>query len=183
MPTTIPVMVEGLFGLVKEFPDDESLLDELRTNVRNSEAMAVAIFHWATKALPDPFPTDRKINPYVVGLDPERWEADGLFDPDGMSVDEAKDIVKGIDGIWDPALAIAGGPPPGVGGPGGPPPGMGGPGGPPPGMGGPGGPPPGMGGPGGPPPGMGGPGGPPPGVGGPPAGVGGGPPAGVPRAS
>lgn len=171
MPSTIPVMVEGLFGLVKEFPDDESLLDELRSNVRNSEAMAVAIFSWAVKALPDPFPTDRPLNPYVLSLDPAKWEADGLFDPEGMSIDEAKGIVRGIDGIWDPALALPGGPPPGVGGPGGPPPGMGGPGGPPPGMGGPGGPPPGMGGPGGPPPG----------VGGPPAGVGG-PPAGVPRA-
>ncbi len=172
MPPPFPLMLEALFGLVKELPDDESLLAELRREVRASEALAVAIFSWAAKALPEALPTDRPINPYVLSLDPARWEADGLFDPSGITVDDAKDLAKFVDCIWDSSVVVPLGPPPGVGGPppgvGGPPPGVGGPppgvGGPPPGVGGP---PPGVGGP---PPGVGGP---PPGVGGPPPGVGG----------
>jgi flavin-dependent dehydrogenase len=145
MLATFPVLLGGLVGLVKEYPDEEALLEELRANVRNSEAMAVAIFHQAAQALPDGPPTDRPINPYVVSLDPTRWEADGLFEAPGMAIEQARELVTGIDGMWDSSLAFAGGPPPGVGGPpagvGGPPPGVGGPpgraGGPPPGVGGP----------------------------------------------
>jgi flavin-dependent dehydrogenase len=124
MLAMFPVLVQGLLGLVKEFPDDEALLEELRAEVRNSEAMAIAIFNEAAKALPDGPPAGRKINPYAVGLDPQRWESDGLFEEPGMTIDEAREIVIGIDGLWDSSLAFAGGPPLGVGGP---PPGVGGP--------------------------------------------------------
>ena len=143
-----PVQVAGLLGMVKEFPDDESLREELRTQVRNSEALAVAMFHRAATALPEPPPTDRPVNPYAVGLKPDKWEADGLFDGPGMTLEEANKIVPGLDAIWDdsvnpfegfePPAGVTGGPPPGVAG--GPPPGVAG--GPPAGR--PGGPPPGV---------------------------------------
>jgi flavin-dependent dehydrogenase len=161
---TFRVQIEGLLGLVKPYPDDDALREELRTNVRNSEAMAIAIFHQAARSLPDAPPPDRTINPYVVGLDSSRWEPDGLFDGTGMTLEEASQIVAGIEGIWDPSVSI--GPPPGAMPPGAGPPGAG--------------PPAGVPGGGGPPAGVPG-GGPPAGVpgGGPPAGVpGGGPPAG-----
>ena len=90
-------------------------------------------------------------NPYAVGLDPDTWEADGLFDEPGLTLAQAKEMIPGIDAIWDDSVdPFAGfGPPAGVmGATGGPPPGVAGPGGPPPGFG----PPPGVGGPGGPPP-------------------------------
>ena len=139
MLATFPVLSRGLVGLVKEYPDEEALLEELRANVRNSEAMAVAIFNQAAQALPEGPPADRPINPYALSLDPKRWEADGLFEDAGHD-DRAgpRDGHRGLDGMWDSSLAFAGGPPPGVGGPpagvGGPPPGVGGP---PPGAGGP----------------------------------------------
>ncbi len=134
----VPGACSGLVGLVKEYPDDESLLEELRTQVRNAEAMAVAIFNQAAKALPDGGPpTDRPLNPYALSLDPQRWEADGLFEAPGITIEQARAAIVGLDGLWDSSLALAGGPPPGVGG--GPPPGVaGGPplgaGGPPPGV-------------------------------------------------
>ncbi len=135
---TFPVLLGGLVGLVKEYPDEEALLEELRANVRNSEAMAIAIFNQAAQALPEGPPADRPINPYALSLDPARWEADGLFEEPGLTIEQAREMVTGIDGMWDSSLAFAGGPPPGVGGPpagvGGPPPGVGGP---PPGAGGP----------------------------------------------
>lgn len=139
MLATFPVLVSGLVGLVKEYPDDESLLEELSTQVRNAEAMAVALFNQATKALPDGGPpTDRPLNPYALSLDPQRWESDGLFEAPGIAIEQARTAIVGLDGLWDSSLALAGGPPPGVGGPppgvaGGPPPGAGGP---PPGVGG-----------------------------------------------
>ena len=150
---TFPLLVGGLLSLVKEFPDDESLREEIRTSVRNAEAMAVIMFHQAASALPEPPSPDRPVNPYAVGLDPDTWEADGLFDEPGLTLAQAKEMIPGIDAIWDDSVdPFAGfGPPAGVmGATGGPPPGVAGPGGPPPGFG----PPPGVGGPGGPPPGV-----------------------------
>ncbi len=111
MPVPPAVAIQGFLGLVKEYPDDTSLLDALRENVRNSEAMAIAIFERAARTLPQSLPTDRAINPYVVGLDPARWETDGLFDSGGMTVDEARQIVDGIDRIWDTTAATTAGSP------------------------------------------------------------------------
>lgn len=139
---TFPALIGGLLGLVNDYPDDESIREELRTHVRNSEAMAVAMFHEAAKALPEPPPADKPVNPYAVGLDPSTWEADGLFEAPGMTLPEAMKIVVGVDAVWDDSVnPFAGfGPPPGVTG--GPPPGVAG--GPPPGV--TGGRPPGVGG-------------------------------------
>jgi len=36
----------------------------------------------------------------VVSLDPERWEADGLFDGSGISPREARKLVKGLQFAW-----------------------------------------------------------------------------------
>ena len=92
---TFPVLLGGLVGLVKEYPDEEALLEELRTNVRNSEAMAVAIFNQAAQALPEGPPADRPINPYALSLDPTRWEADGLFEEPGLTIEQARGMVRG----------------------------------------------------------------------------------------
>ena len=43
MPPPFAVLLEGLFGLAKEYPDEDSLRDALRENVRYSEAIAVAM--------------------------------------------------------------------------------------------------------------------------------------------
>jgi len=100
-PPAFAVLIQGLFGLVKEYPDDDALLDALREHVRNSEAIAIAILERAARALPESLPTDRAVNPYVVGLSPARWQTDGLFEDGRMTVQEARQIVEGIDGIWD----------------------------------------------------------------------------------
>jgi len=157
LPPAIPPMIEAVVGIIRPYPDDEALRQKFRNDVRAAEMFAVVLFGNASAALPDPPPTDRPINPYAVSLDPERWEVDGLFEPPGVTIAEAKAAIPGVDALWDDSVQPPPppGPPPGVGGP---PPGVGGP---PPGVGGP---PPGVGGP---PPGVGGP---PPGVGGPPAG-------------
>jgi flavin-dependent dehydrogenase len=152
LPPPTRTMIAGLLGLLKQYPDDDALREEIRDEVRNSEAFAIALFGQAARNLSDPPPTDRPINPLAIGLDPERWESDGLFAESGMTIEEAR-ASQQIESLWDDSVKVPAGPPPGVGG----------------------GPPPGVGG--GPPAGVAG--GPPAGVaGGRPPGVGGGPPAG-----
>ena len=49
---------------------------------------------------------DQKINPYAVSLDPDRWEADGLFNGEGMSVAEARQTpAAGMENLFMEAIA------------------------------------------------------------------------------
>jgi flavin-dependent dehydrogenase len=95
-----PALIETRAGVVKEFRDDDALREELRNHVRIMEAMAVATFHQAARALPDPPPADQPINPYAVGLQPETWEADGLFESPGLTLEEAKQAGGELDKLW-----------------------------------------------------------------------------------
>ena len=70
MPPPFAVAIQGLLGLVKEYPDDDALLAALREHVRNSEALALAIFERATRTLAQSLPAETAIDPYVVSLDP-----------------------------------------------------------------------------------------------------------------
>jgi flavin-dependent dehydrogenase len=88
--------------------DDETVRARFAENAELLEAIAVVIFHKAASALPDGAPeADRKINPYAVSLDPSRWEADGLFDGAGLSLDEALERTEGIQNLWVDELAKA----------------------------------------------------------------------------
>ena len=56
------------------------------------EAFAVLAFSRAAVNLGDAAPgDDDKINPYAVSLNPDRWEADGLFDGSGLTLAEARE--------------------------------------------------------------------------------------------
>ena len=57
--------------------------------------------------LPDGAPDeDQKINPYAISLDPDRWEADGLFNGDGMSLAEARQTpAGGMENLFMEAIA------------------------------------------------------------------------------
>jgi flavin-dependent dehydrogenase len=107
MPIPPAIMIQALLGLAGEYADDDALLEALTIHVRNSEALAIAIWERATRALPEPPPADAPINPYAVSLDPARWAADGLFDGSGITIDEARTIAAGIDNIWDQTLEPA----------------------------------------------------------------------------
>jgi flavin-dependent dehydrogenase len=104
--------------------DDATLKAKIAERMRKLEAAAVTLFHEAASRLPagsiDP---DAKINPYAVGLQPDRWEADGLFDGSGMTIAEAGAEARGIAERVDDLRAGRGAPagPPPSGPPGGPP--------------------------------------------------------------
>jgi hypothetical protein len=82
--------------LVRDFPDDDALAQEIRDQVRASEALAVSTFHNAAGDLPGAPPPDTPINPYAVGLDPEAWESDGLFEGPGLTLDQAMEVVTDV---------------------------------------------------------------------------------------
>jgi hypothetical protein len=57
----------------------------------------VWIFHKAAKNLPDPPDESVAINPFAVSLHPERWEEDGLFSGDGLTLAQALEQLPGIE--------------------------------------------------------------------------------------
>jgi len=117
-PPSLLVQIQGLIGLVKEYPDDDALLEEMANELRNVEATALAIFNQAAKALPEQPASDRALDPLALSMDPSRWQEDGLYAQEGMTIEQAREIMQGIDALWDPSLASAApGPPPGAAGP------------------------------------------------------------------
>lgn len=101
-----PVM-KPLIAPGESAPSDELLRAELARQVRETEAFLVALFAQALKDVPGDLPAlNGPINPLAVGLDPSRWEADGLFSGQGPTVDEARAICEGIDAVWDSTLPL-----------------------------------------------------------------------------
>jgi flavin-dependent dehydrogenase len=98
-PQLFRLLIEALGGLVKDYSDDE-LRAAIKRNVQVCEAFAVALFHHAAQALPEPPAEDRPVNPYVVGLRPERWDEEGLFESPGLTKAQALEIFGGIEPLY-----------------------------------------------------------------------------------
>ncbi len=78
-PPLIVRVTLGVFGALMRPMSDDELREELRSQQRNLEELAVEIFRRAATALPEPPPEDATINAYAISLDPQRWESDGLL--------------------------------------------------------------------------------------------------------
>ena len=107
VPTqAFPAMFERHVDMVGGF-DDETLKQKVASTRELMEAYAVLAFNRAASALPDGAPDEnQKINPYAISLDPERWEADGLFNGEGMSVAEARQTpAQGMENLFMEAIA------------------------------------------------------------------------------
>jgi len=74
---------------------DEELLERALQKTETIKALAVWIFHKAAKNLPEKPDEDTPINPMAISLHPERWEADGLFSGDGISLNQAREMLVG----------------------------------------------------------------------------------------
>ena len=106
VPTqAFPAMFERHTDMVAGF-DDEALKARMAENADLMEAYAVLAFHRAATNLGDAPGADEKINPYAVSLNPDRWEADGLFDGSGMSLSEARQSpAAGVENLFMEAIA------------------------------------------------------------------------------
>ena len=80
--------------------DDEALKERFAHNAEVLRAFAVVLFHKAVERLPDQsIDPDQKINPDAISLQPDRWEKDRLFSEDGLSLNEARAAVPGIENM------------------------------------------------------------------------------------
>lgn len=96
---SFPAFWDLHLDLDKSF-DDQELKERYAYNADNLEAIAVILFHKAVDRLPDSsLDADAKINPAGIGLDPERWEKDKLLDGSGISLNEARERVPGIENM------------------------------------------------------------------------------------
>jgi flavin-dependent dehydrogenase len=77
--------------------NDEEMIDRAREKVEILKAMAVWTFFLAAKHLPDPPDQGARINPLAVSLQPQKWEQEGLFAEDGMTLAEALELLPGIE--------------------------------------------------------------------------------------
>jgi hypothetical protein len=77
--------------------DDDELLERARRKVKTIRALAVWIFHKAAKNLPDPPDEHVAIDPTAISLQPDRWEEDGLFSGDGLTLAQALEQLPGIE--------------------------------------------------------------------------------------
>jgi flavin-dependent dehydrogenase len=83
--------------LDKPFAED-ALRERYRHNAAVLEAVAVVLFHQAAMRLDgQSIDADTKINPAGIGLDPDRWEKDGLFNGTGLTLTEARAALPGIE--------------------------------------------------------------------------------------
>jgi hypothetical protein len=102
---TNPLVLKALDVINAEM-DDDGIRDALRWQVSTAEAMSVVFFHRAARALDEPPAEDKPVNPYAVGLKPERWESEGLFEGPGLTSREALDQVGGFEWLFgSPASA------------------------------------------------------------------------------
>jgi flavin-dependent dehydrogenase len=96
---TFPALWDRHLQLVATFEDDEALKNRFLENVRLMEALAVVLFSKAVAATGDELPADRPINPHAIVLDPGRWDEAGLFSADGLTVDDARALLPGVENM------------------------------------------------------------------------------------
>ncbi len=112
VPTAdFPGMYQRHLDMAGDF-DDEGLRERLRSTAELMEGFAVMAFHRAAQNLGDAAPgEDEKINPYAVSLDPDRWEADGLLNGEGLTLAEARQgEAGGLANLYLEAVAQPGEP-------------------------------------------------------------------------
>jgi flavin-dependent dehydrogenase len=77
--------------------EGEALFERAQEKVEHVMALSVWMFHKAAKNLPDPPDESQPINPLAISLQPERWEQDGLFSDDGITLAQAREMLTGVE--------------------------------------------------------------------------------------
>jgi hypothetical protein len=99
VPSGFTAMWDRLLEL-KAGLDRETLISRSQTNLEILEGITVVLFHKAVQRLPiAPPDPEQAINPYKVSLDPARWEADGMFDENGLTRAQARARTPGIENM------------------------------------------------------------------------------------
>ena len=75
----------------------DEVIARSKQHVETVKAMALWIFQKAAKCLPEQPDDQRPINLYALSLHPDRWEADGLYAEQGMTIAEAIELLPGVE--------------------------------------------------------------------------------------
>ena len=96
LSTGFKPFIKAQHEMGEPFPQEE-MIERAKEKVEVMKAVAVWTFHMGAKHLPDPPDPNRRINPLMVSLRPEKWEEEGLFTEDGWTLAEALELIPGID--------------------------------------------------------------------------------------
>jgi hypothetical protein len=96
LPKTLKPYIQAQADMAHDADGDE-VFENSQKNVEYLKALAVWIFHRAARNLAEPPDENRRIDPTAISLHPERWEADGLYSEDGISLVEAIEVLPGIE--------------------------------------------------------------------------------------
>jgi hypothetical protein len=88
--------IEAQRGLAKPAKGDE-VFEIPRSAVPYVDAPAVWIFHRAARNLPNPPDENRPVNLKAISLHSERWEQDGLYAQEGISLIQVRETLPGIE--------------------------------------------------------------------------------------
>ena len=75
----------------------DEVIARSKKHVETVKAMALWIFQKAAKCLPEQPDDQRPINLYALSLHPDRWEQDGLYAEQGMTIAEAIERLPGVE--------------------------------------------------------------------------------------
>ena len=92
-------MIERQRALSEPF-EDEAFKKQAIENIQLLKALSIWLFHKAAGSLPTPPDPERRVDALAISLQPERWEEDGLYSDDGMTLAEASALLPGIDEFW-----------------------------------------------------------------------------------
>ncbi len=79
--------------------DDPALREKFTRNADTLRALAVILFHMAVKRLPDTIDADQPIDPDAISLNPAQWETDDLFGDHGLSLNQARTQLPGVEAM------------------------------------------------------------------------------------
>ena len=91
--------IEAQRGMAQPAEGDE-VFEISRRSAEYVRALAVWIFHRAARNLPNPPDENRPINLKAISLHPERWEQDGLYAEQGISLVRALELLRGIEEMY-----------------------------------------------------------------------------------
>jgi len=92
-------MIERQRALSEPF-EDEAFKEQAIENIKLLKALAIWLFFKAAASLPTQPDPERRIDALGISLHPERWEEEGLYSDEGMTLAEASELLPGIDEFW-----------------------------------------------------------------------------------
>jgi hypothetical protein len=77
--------------------EGDLMIERAKEKIEIIRALVVWTFFKAAEKLPERPDENKAIDPSAVSLDPEKWQADGLYSDDGLTLAQAREMLPGIE--------------------------------------------------------------------------------------